>query len=100
MAVGIASENVLHLVAFTVAFSIITSLHIVIGEQVPKIYAIRRPGIVLLWCAGTLKIFYLTFYPFMVVLNSASVFFLRKFGIQNPDEHDMPLSEAEIPSIT
>jgi CBS domain containing-hemolysin-like protein len=96
LAIGITSEVLLHSFAFTLAFSIITSLHIVIGEQVPKIYAIRRPGIVLLWCAGPLKLFYIIFYPFMVLLNNASLFFLRKFGIQNPDEHDSPLSEAEI----
>jgi len=96
LSVGITSEVVLHTVAFTVAFSIITSLHIVIGEQVPKIYAIRRPGIVFLWCAGPLRVFYFIFYPFMVLLNNASISLLRKFGIKNPDEHDTPLSEAEI----
>ena len=96
LAIGITSEVVLHAIAFTVAFSIITSLHIVIGEQVPKIYAIRRPGIVFLWCAGPLKVFYIIFYPFMVLLNNASIFFLRKAGIQNPDDHDTHLSEAEI----
>ena len=96
IAIGITSEVALHAIAFTVAFSIITALHIVIGEQVPKIYAIRRPGIVFLWCAGALKVFYVVFYPFMVVLNRASLFFLRKIGITNPDEHDTPLSEAEI----
>jgi CBS domain containing-hemolysin-like protein len=31
-----------------------------------------------------------------VLLNNASIFFLRKAGIQNPDEHDAPLSQAEI----
>ena len=96
LSIGITSEVVLHTVAFAVAFSIITSLHIVIGEQVPKIYAIRRPGIVFLWCAGPLKIFYVAFYPFMVLLNNASIFLLRKLGIKNPDDHDTPLSEAEI----
>ena len=96
LTIGITSEVALHAAAFTVAFSVITSLHIVIGEQVPKIYAIRRPGIVFLWCAGPLKVFYVVFYPFMVLLNNASIFLLRKFGIKNPDEHDTPLSEAEI----
>jgi CBS domain containing-hemolysin-like protein len=96
LTLGITSEVILHTVAFTIAFTIITSLHIVIGEQVPKIYAIRRPGIVFLWCAGPLKVFYIIFYPLMVLLNNASSFFLRKFGIENPDEHDTPLSEAEI----
>ena len=47
---GITSEPLLHGLAFVVAFSLITSLHLVIGEQVPKIFAIRRPQLILL-CA-------------------------------------------------
>ena len=35
---------VVHTLAFAIAFTIITALHIVVGEQAPKIYAIRRPG--------------------------------------------------------
>jgi CBS domain containing-hemolysin-like protein len=96
IAMGITSQVALHATAFAVAFTIITTLHIVLGEQVPKIYSIRRPGIVLLWCAAPLKAFYILLYPFMILLNSASIFLLRKVGIQNPDEHDTPLSEEEI----
>lgn len=96
LAVGITSEAALHTTAFAVAFTMITSMHIVIGEQVPKIYAIRRPGIVFLWCAFPLKLFYQTFYPFMTVLNGSSNFLLRKLGIKETAHYEPPLSEEEI----
>ena len=63
-AVGITSATAVHTSAFIVAFTIITSLHLIIGEQAPKIYAIRRPELVALWCALPLKFFYIFAYPF------------------------------------
>ena len=39
-------------VSFTLAFSAITFLHIVLGEQAPKILAIRKPLPTTLWVSG------------------------------------------------
>ncbi|MCG6967232.1 MAG: CNNM domain-containing protein [Chromatiaceae bacterium] len=36
-------ESVLHSAAFVTGFLIFSSLHIVVGEQVPKTFAIRQP---------------------------------------------------------
>ncbi|MEQ9286208.1 MAG: hemolysin family protein [Cyclobacteriaceae bacterium] len=93
---GITSEGLIHGIAFTIAFTLITAFHIVIGEQVPKIYAIRKPGIVFLGCAWLLKGFYVVLYPFMYVLNSITNVFLKWLGIEDSDEHDTPLTEEEI----
>lgn len=93
---GISSDALVHGIAFTIAFTIITSLHIVIGEQVPKIYAIRKPGKVFLATSFLLKSFYVVLYPFMYVLNSVTNFFLRKLGIDDSDEHEGPMTEEEI----
>lgn len=93
---GITSDKVIHGIAFTIAFTTITALHIVIGEQVPKIYAIRKPGPVFLGAAWTLKAFYMVLYPFMYVLNAITNLFLKWLGITDADEHDTPLSEEEI----
>ena len=62
-------STALHTSAFIVAFSIITTLHLIIGEQAPKIYAIRRPEFVALWCAVPLKMFYVLSYPFLMALT-------------------------------
>src|SRR5438477_9031909 len=40
--VGISSETVVASISFAIAFSAITALHIVLGEQAPKILAIQR----------------------------------------------------------
>ena len=42
---GVTSATVRHTCAFIIAFTVITALHLVIGEQAPKIFAIRRPEI-------------------------------------------------------
>lgn len=96
MDLGVTSTNVVHGIAFTIAFSLITSLHIVVGEQVPKIYAIRRPGSVMLSSALLLKGFYILLFPFMYVLNGITNVFLRWLGITESGDHDTPLTEEEI----
>jgi CBS domain containing-hemolysin-like protein len=93
---GITSGNVIHAIAFTVAFSAITSFHIIIGEQVPKIYAIRKSDQVFLGSALLLKGFYIMLYPFMFVLNGVSNTILKWVGINESDGHDTPLTEEEI----
>jgi len=93
---GIESATVIHAIAFTIAFSIITSFHIIIGEQVPKIYAIRKPGSVFLSSALLLKGFYMLLYPFMYVLNGITNIILKWMGIDGSAEHETSLTEEEI----
>ena len=58
LAIGVESDKVLHTISFIVAFSVISYLHIVIGELAPKSLAIRNPEAVGLWCAPPLYAFY------------------------------------------
>ena len=48
---------------FMVGFLVFSSLHIVIGEQVPKTLAIREPVPVSQWIAYPLYVSFLVFYP-------------------------------------
>ena len=57
-------------ISLGLAYLITTSLHITIGEQVPKIYAINRAERVALWIARPLHVFTQIFSPFIHVLNS------------------------------
>ncbi len=95
-AFGVTSAVLVHSLAFVVAFATITAAHLVIGEQAPKIYAIRRPTRTVRWCAIPLKWFYVISYPFLMVLNATTMRILRQFGITTASEHDMPHSEEEI----
>src|SRR5829696_2199202 len=55
---GMPAETI-HLVAFAIGFLVFSSLHIVIGEQVPKTFAIRNPEPVSLWIAYPLHASYM-----------------------------------------
>ncbi len=93
---GMTSEPAIHGVGFAIAFSLITALHIVVGEQFPKIYAIRQPVLVVGWSALPLKAFYVLFYPFMWLLDRVTSSMLRMVGIETSGEHESVLSEEEI----
>ena len=93
---GIASEAILHGLAFAIAFTLITSFHIVIGEQFPKIYAIRNPISIMGWSSVPLKIFYIVFYPFMWGLDRITSKLLKLVGVDDSLDHETVLTEDEI----
>jgi CBS domain containing-hemolysin-like protein len=92
--VGITSDLWIHAIAFIIAFTSITAAHLVIGEQTPKIFALRRPETVALWCAVPLKIFYYFSFPLMAALNASTSFLLALAGIDPTSSHqDVPTAD-------
>ncbi|HEY6694648.1 MAG TPA: hemolysin family protein [Solirubrobacteraceae bacterium] len=83
-------------VSLFLAYLITTSLHITIGEQVPKIYAINRAERVARWIARPLHYFTQVFNPFIHVLNAASNGILRALGIRKTNEFDEGGSPEEL----
>ena len=81
-AVGIASTYVVHSVALAIAFSIVTFLHVVVGELAPKAIALDRPGPVALACARPLLVFARVFRPVLWLMNGAGNLLVRTIGIQ------------------
>jgi len=71
-----------HLLATALAFTLITALHIVLGEQAPKIFAIRRPEAISFLIARPILIFERLFRPFIWLLDRASQLALKLVGIQ------------------
>ena len=90
------SHNVSLAISLALAYLITTSLHITIGEQVPKIYAINRAERVARWIAPPLHLFTRVFSPFIHVLNGASNGILRLLGIRKTDEFDEGGSPEEL----
>jgi CBS domain containing-hemolysin-like protein len=82
--------------AFAVGFTIITFLHIVVGELAPKSLAIQKPLPTSLWVAQPLQWFYKLFYPVIWLLNHAAFWLLRRCGIQPASESELIHSEEEI----
>jgi magnesium and cobalt exporter, CNNM family len=85
-----------HSLALAVAFLVITMLHIVLGEQVPKSLAIRRPGLVARVAALPLKTFSRIFYPALWLLNGAALGCLRLLGVRHLKEPEMSENELRI----
>ena len=88
-------ETLLHTVSFVVGFLLFSSLHIVIGEQVPKTLAIRRPEPTSVWIAAPLHAFFLLCWPLNWALNSASRSILRLLGVAEASDHEV-FSGAEL----
>src|ERR1700752_3456835 len=82
------SEAALHLTSFLVVFLVFSSLHIVVGEQVPKTLAIRKPEPVSLWVAYPLHASYVLFYPLNWLLNASSRAILKGLGIEESPQHE------------
>jgi CBS domain containing-hemolysin-like protein len=82
-------ETALHFTAFIVGFLVFSSLHIVVGEQVPKTLAIRQPEPVALWIAYPLEVTYVIFYPLNWLLNATARGILRLLGVRESERHDI-----------
>ena len=94
---GVQSTAVIHSVSFALAFSAITFLHIVLGEQAPKILAIRKPMPATLWVSRPLQFFYAIFRPAIWFLNMSSNALLKYvFRIEPVSEHELAHSEEEL----
>ena len=83
-------------ISFVIAFSIITFLHIVLGELAPKSLAIQRSEWISMQVARPIQIFYKVMYPFIVFLNWTAAKFLRMFGVEPVSEHEAAHTEEEI----
>jgi CBS domain containing-hemolysin-like protein len=83
-------------ISIALAYAITTALHITIGEQVPKIFAINKAEGVARRIARPLELFTRVFNPFVHVLNAASNSILRLIGIRNSGEFDEGGSPEEL----
>jgi CBS domain containing-hemolysin-like protein len=98
-AVGIDTPEVVHGISLVVAFSVISFLHIVVGELAPKSLAIRNPEVVGLWSAIPLYAFYWAMYPAIYVLNASANMVLRLAGLDGAGGHDSHYSNEELKLI-
>jgi CBS domain containing-hemolysin-like protein len=93
---GRVSEAVLHTISFTIAFSIITFLHIVLGELAPKTIALERAEKTALSIALPMELFYKIFYYPIRMLDWAGTRTVRLFGLHASNEHGSIYTEDEI----
>lgn len=78
-----------HAVAFVIAFTLITTLHIVFGELMPKSLAIQKAETVAVVIVRPLGFFLILFRPAILLLNGFANWMLRKAGLDpaSGEEH-------------
>jgi CBS domain containing-hemolysin-like protein len=84
-----------HGVALALALTVITLLHMIVGEQAPKIWAINRAEGTAQWVAQPLRWFALLFAPFIWVVNAGSNALLRLLGMSAQELKDSASVTAE-----
>src|SRR5262249_7619530 len=85
-----------HGVASTVAFSVITFLHVVFGELIPKTVALQIPDRAALWLAGPLLLFQRLTRPIIGVMNGTGNYLLHLAGFRGAAGEAMVHSVEEL----
>ena len=97
---GITSDDWVRWISLGVAFSIITFLHVVLGELTPKSLAIRKALSTTLWVSRPLHFFYVLLKPAIFLLNGTANWMLRVvFRIDPVAEGERVHSEEELKHI-
>ncbi|MBR6014018.1 MAG: HlyC/CorC family transporter [Selenomonadaceae bacterium] len=90
------NDAVGHTISFALAFTMITALHIILGELTPKSMAITNTEKILLNIAIPMLIFWKIMYPFVVALNFAASFVAHHLGLKNDGEGEVAHNPDEI----
>jgi CBS domain containing-hemolysin-like protein len=96
---GIGSSIAVHTAALVTAFVLITLLHVVLGELVPKTIAIDYPERTALWVAWPIRIFYRVFYPFIWAMNELANLTIKTVGLRPASEDERAHTEEELRMI-
>ena len=89
-------ETISKTAGVAIGFSIITALHIVIGELAPKSLALQRPEQTSMVAAGPVHVFFVLFRPIIYFLNAVGNRVVRLFGIEPVAGHAMVQSAEEL----
>ena len=87
---------VAHILAITVAFAVITFLHIVLGELMPKMAALERAEALALFTARPLELFAKVFRAPIWVFNRTGAALGRLIGLKSSLQHTAVYSEVEL----
>ena len=88
-----------HTVAFLIAFTVVTYLHVTLGELVPKALALTKNESTALWVALPVEAFYVATYPVVWVLQKSANAFTGLFGIEPAPAGVVAHTEEEIRMI-
>ncbi|WP_019011906.1 hemolysin family protein [Deinococcus aquatilis] len=89
-----------HTAGFVVALSLITFMHVVFGEMIPKALALQTPEAVSLQVNPLMRVFGLIFRPLVSVLNAVALGLMRLLGIKDPGKDSLLYTSKELSILT
>ncbi len=99
LGLDIAGNTWVHPLGLAIALTVITLLHMILGEQTPKIWSIQKAESTSMMIAIPLHIFTLIFKPMIWLVNRISNRLLKIAGASATNGHQSTYDLAEIRSI-
>src|ERR1044072_4389936 len=93
---GFLGEATSYLLAFLFAYAVVTLLHVIFGEQAPKMVGIARAEGLLLGIARPLEVFRRLFHPLIVLTNAPARFFVARVLRIHPEADEEVASTDEL----
>jgi putative hemolysin len=85
-----------HVISTILTLMLVTYLHVVLGEQVPKMIAIQKAEPISLWTTRPTQVVGIIFRPFIKVMSGSAAGIMRMFGMQPTGVHSVAHSPEEI----
>jgi CBS domain containing-hemolysin-like protein len=93
--IGDPPDGLVHALGFVIALGVVSYLHLVLGEMVPKNLAIAGPERSLLWLAGPHRAVVRLMSPLILLLNALANGLVRLFGVEPRNELGTALTANE-----
>src|SRR6185436_9373612 len=96
---GSQATYLAHVFAIAFAFAVITFLHMVVGELLPKMIALERAEALALFASRPLEIFAKIFRWPLWIFNKTGAWLARLFGLKESLQHNAVYSEEELRNL-
>ena len=96
---GWVGDALAHTVATVAAVGMLTYLHVVVGEMVPKSLALQNAAHAVIWLSNSMRLAEILFRPLTVVLNGLGNLILRLSGLPPADMESKLISSDELSYI-
>ena len=94
------SGGIVSTLSFVIALSIITYLHVVLGEMIPKALALQAPEAVSVKLNPIMRFFSTLFKPMVAVLNGIAFSLMRLLRVPEPDKTASLFTSDELAIVT
>ncbi|MCC7370537.1 MAG: HlyC/CorC family transporter [Chloroflexi bacterium] len=88
--------SAVHTISFAISFTLITMLHIVLGEQVPKMVSLQHAERTAIVTVGPTEAFYRVFRPFIAAFTGLTNLALAVMRIEPANEHEGAVTAEEL----